>query len=66
MRKIYFNPLRVYSVDLTSVTTLQSKMISHNSKRKETAAASERGVLVTVVKCMNVAGEFVSSLFVFP
>lgn len=70
LAKIQFNPLRMYNVDETGITTVQSKhprVISLKGKKQVCAVtAAERGALVTVVFCMNAAGGFVPPLFVFP
>ncbi|XP_030746037.1 uncharacterized protein LOC115874879 [Sitophilus oryzae] len=70
MEKIKFNALRIYNVDETGITTVQSKhprVISLKGKKQVCAVtAAERGALVTVVFCMNAAGGFVPPLFVFP
>lgn len=70
LEKINFNPLRVYNVDETGITTVQSKIarvITLKGKKQVGAVtAAERGALVTVVTCMNAAGGFIPPLFVFP
>ena len=70
MQKINFNPARVYNVDESGITTVQSKncrVIALKGKKQVGAVtAAERGSLVTVVFCMNAAGGFVPVLFVFP
>ncbi|XP_072392413.1 uncharacterized protein [Diabrotica undecimpunctata] len=70
MNKINFNPLRVYNVDETGITIVQSKIarvITLKGKKQVGAVTSaERGALVTVVTYMNAAGGFVPPLFVFP
>lgn len=70
MEKVNFNPFRVYNVDETGITTVQSKVarvITLKGKKQVGAVtAAERGALVTVVTCMNAAGGFVPPLFVFP
>ena len=70
LAKIKNNPSRVYNVDETGVTQVQSKhsrVISLKGKRQVGAiTAAERGSLVTIVICMNASGGFVPPMMVFP
>ncbi|XP_072380823.1 uncharacterized protein [Diabrotica undecimpunctata] len=70
MEKVNFNPARVYNVDESGITTVQSKntrvITLKGKKQVGSVTATERGALVTVVFCMNAAGGFVPPLFVFP
>ncbi|KAK9738270.1 CENP-B N-terminal DNA-binding domain [Popillia japonica] len=68
--KINYNPSRLYNVDESGITTVQSKnsrvITLKGKKQVGTVTAAERGALVTVVFCMNAVGGFVPPLFVFP
>lgn len=70
METIKYNPARVYNVDESGITTVQSKhsrVVTLKGKKQVGAiTAVERGALVTVVFCMNAAGGFIPPLFVFP
>ncbi|KAK9675198.1 CENP-B N-terminal DNA-binding domain [Popillia japonica] len=70
MEKINYNPSRLYNVDESGITTVQSKnsrVITLKCKKQVgTVTAAERGALVTGVFCMNPVGGFVPPLFVFP
>lgn len=70
LEKIKSNPARIYNVDETGITTVQSKhskIISLKGKRQVGAiTAAERGALVTMVTCMNAAGGFVPPMLVYP
>lgn len=70
LQKINNNPARIYNVDETGITNVQSKhskVISLKGKRQVGAiTAAERGSLVTMVTCMNAVGGFVPPMLVFP
>lgn len=70
MAKIQLNPLRMYNVDETGITTVLSKNLRDLSldRKKQVCAvtAAKRSALATVVFFMNIGGEFVPPLFVVP
>ncbi|XP_072398358.1 uncharacterized protein [Diabrotica undecimpunctata] len=70
MEKVKFNPCRIYNVDGTGITSVQSKhtkvITLKGKKQVGTFTSAERGSLVTVVTCMNLAGGFVSPMAIFP
>ena len=69
-----FSPDRIYNViyngDETGITTVAnrpSKIVATRGKKQVGSLSSaERGQLVTVAICMNVAGFFLPPLFIFP
>ena len=67
--KSKFTPDRIYNVDESGVTIVQSKVpkvIGLRGKKQVAALTSgERGALITVVACMNAAGSFVPPLVIF-
>ena len=70
LEKIKYNPAKVYNVDESGISNVQSKQTRvitlKGKKQVGSVTAAERGSLVTVVFCMNAAGGFVPPLFVFP
>ncbi|KAK9737474.1 Mononegavirales RNA dependent RNA polymerase [Popillia japonica] len=70
LQKIKNNPARIYNVDNTGLTKVQSKhssILSLKGKRQiDGITSAERGSLITMVTCMNAAGGFVPSMLVFP
>ncbi|KAJ8941867.1 hypothetical protein NQ314_010261 [Rhamnusium bicolor] len=64
-----FEPSRIYNVDETGITTVQQppKILAPKGvKQIGGMTSAERGVLVTVICCINAAGNTVPPLFVFP
>lgn len=61
---------RIYNVDETGLTVVQSKIpyvIGKKGKRQIASLTSaERGATVTVIACMNASGHFVPPLVIFP
>lgn len=61
---------RVYNVDETGLTVVQSKIpnvIGRKGKRQIAALTSaERGATITVIACMSASGHFVPPLVIFP
>lgn len=65
-----YPPNRVYNVDETGLTVVQSKLasvIGRKGKRQIASLTSaERGALITVVACMSAGGDFVPPMLIFP
>lgn len=65
-----FSADRVYNVDETGLTVVQSKIphvVGLKGKRQVGAiTAAERGSLVTVVCCMSAGGTFIPPMMIFP
>ena len=65
-----FPPDKIYNVDETGMTTVQtrpSKIIALRGKRQVGALTSaEKGTLVTTEICMSATGSFVPPMFVWP
>lgn len=65
-----YPPNRIYNVDESGLTIVQSKIpqiIGHKGKRQVAALTSaERGSLMTIVVCMNATGHFVPPFIIFP
>ncbi|GBP08867.1 hypothetical protein EVAR_78264_1 [Eumeta japonica] len=65
-----YPPNRIYNVDESGLTVVQSRIpqvIGHRGKRQIAALTSaERGSLVTIVVCMNATGHFVPPFVIFP
>lgn len=65
-----FTPDRIYNVDESGITVVQSKLakvIGLKGKKQIAALTSgERGALITIVACMNASGSFVPPLVIFP
>ena len=70
LEKVNFNPTKVFNVDETGISVVQSrrsKIISVKGKKQVGSLSSqERASLMTIVTCMNAAGMFVPPLIVFP
>lgn len=68
--KHHYTPDRIYNVNETGLTMVQSKVPSVVELREETQVtsltATERRALITLVCCMNAAGSFVPPMFIFP
>lgn len=68
--KYNFPPHRIFNVDETGLSIVQSKVltvIGRKGKRQIAAITSaERGSLVTFVACMSAGGQFVPPLLIFP
>ena len=65
-----FTATRVYNVDETGISFVQSKIphvIGRKGKRQIAAITSaERGATITVIACMSASGNFVPPLVIFP
>jgi hypothetical protein len=70
LKKINFNPNRLYNCDETGVSVVQHKNMKVISMKGMKAVASltssEHGRLITVVTCINAACHYVPPLVVFP
>ncbi|KAL1446005.1 hypothetical protein WDU94_012268 [Cyamophila willieti] len=70
VRQYNFRPENIYNVDETGITTVPnkpSKVLALRGKKQVGALSSaERGTLVTAEICMNAAGGFMPTMFVFP
>lgn len=70
MEKVKFNPCRIYNIDETGITSVQSKhtriITLKGKKQVGVITSAERGSLVTVVTCMNAAGGYVPPMVIFP
>ncbi|CAB3251125.1 unnamed protein product [Arctia plantaginis] len=70
MRNNNFPPDRIFNVDETGLTVVQSKVpqvVGKKGKRQIGAlTAAERGSLCTVVCCMSASGIFVPPMMIFP
>lgn len=65
-----FTPDKIYNVDESGITVVQSKVakvIAFKGKKQIAALTSgERGALITIVACMNASGSYVPPLVIFP
>ncbi|XP_066970273.1 uncharacterized protein [Macrobrachium rosenbergii] len=65
-----FPPHRIFNVDETGITTVQTKptriLALRGKKQVGTLSSAERGVLATAVCCMSAGGQFVPPFFIFP
>lgn len=68
--KVGMNPTKVFNVDETGITVVQSrraKVISVKGKKQVgTLSSQERGALMTLVTCMSASGIFIPPLIIFP
>lgn len=68
--KYQFSPNDIYNVDETGILTVPNKpskvLALRGKKQVGSWSSAERGVLVTTEICVNVAGNFVSPMFIFP
>lgn len=68
--KTKFTPDKIFNVDETGITVVQSKVakiIALKGKKQIAALASgEHGALITIVACMSGSGSYVPPLVVFP
>lgn len=68
--KYQFSPNDIYNVDETGILTVPNKpskvLALRGKKQVGSLASAERGVLVTTEICVNAAGNFVPTMFVFP
>lgn len=62
-----FTANQIYNIDKTGLSTVHKscKIIAQKGKHQVGAITSERGLTPTCVCCMNAAGEFVPSMFIF-
>ncbi|XP_025195696.1 tigger transposable element-derived protein 6-like [Melanaphis sacchari] len=69
-QKNSFLPHRVFNVDETGLTTVQSKcskILALKGRRQVGSLTSaERGVLSTIVVCMSAGGNFIPPMIIFP
>jgi len=65
-----FLPHRVFNVDETGPTTVQSKcsnMLSLKGRRQvDSLTSAKRGLLSTIVVCMSAGGNFIPPMIIFP
>lgn len=65
-----FTPDKIYNVDESGITVVQSKVAKviglRGKKQIASLTSAERGALVTIVCCMNAVGSFVPPLVIFP
>ncbi|CAH2089800.1 unnamed protein product [Euphydryas editha] len=65
-----YGPNRIYNVDESGLTVVQSKIpqvVGHKGKRQIASLTSaERGSLMTIVVAMNATGHFVPPFIIFP
>lgn len=65
-----FTPDKIYNVDESGITVVQSKVANviglRGKKQIASLTSAERGALVTIVCCMNAVGSFVPPLVIFP
>ncbi|XP_022198653.2 tigger transposable element-derived protein 2 [Nilaparvata lugens] len=65
-----FTPDRIYNVDESGITVVQSKVAKvvglKGKKQVASLTSGERGALITIVACMSASGSFVPPLVVFP
>ena len=70
MEEHKFPPDKIYNVDETGMTTVQSRpskiVALRGRKQVGSLTSAERGVLVTTEICMSATGSFVPPLFVWP
>lgn len=68
--KYNFPPTRIWNVDETGLSVVQSKqpeIIARRGKKQiGIMTSAERGSLVTVITCMSAGGSFVPPYFIFP
>lgn len=64
------SPKDIYNVDETGITTVPNKpsriLAMRGKKQVGALSSSERGTLVTAETCVNAAGNFMPTMFVFP
>ncbi|KAJ3616588.1 hypothetical protein MTP99_017334, partial [Tenebrio molitor] len=69
-RRFPYSPHRVFNVDETGLTTVQSKsskvFAAKGRKQVGSLTSAERGILSTVVICMSAGGIFVPPMIIFP
>ncbi|XP_029634562.1 uncharacterized protein LOC115210228 [Octopus sinensis] len=64
-----FDPFNIYNIDETGITTVQrpDRVIARKgTKQVGKMTSAERGTLVTLVCCVNAAGNSIPPIFVFP
>ena len=65
-----FPPDKIYNVDETGITTVQSRpskiVALQGRKQVGSQTSAEHGVLATTEICMSATGSFVPPLFVWP
>ncbi|XP_042211398.1 MFS-type transporter clz9-like, partial [Homarus americanus] len=66
----FFPPHRIFNVDETGITTVQTKptkiLGQRGKKQIGSLTSAERGVLATAVCCMSAGGQFVPPFLIFP
>lgn len=69
-KKHNYAPNKVYNVDETGLSVLQSKLplviVSKGKKEIAYLTSAERGSLITIIPCMSVGGDFILLLVIFP
>lgn len=70
LTKHKFSPNEIYNVDETGILTVPNKpskvLALRGKKQVGSLTSAERGVLVTTEICMNAAGNYMPTMFVFP
>lgn len=70
IKQYNFKPEKTYNVDETGITTVPDKpsgvLALRGKKQVGSLSSAERGTLVTAEICMNAAGGFMPTMFVFP
>ena len=69
MDRYKFTPNRIFNVDETSVTTVQSPkqvLAAKATKQIGSITSRERGGLVRLVGCISATGNSISPAFIFP
>lgn len=70
MEQYNFRPENIYNVDETGITTVPNKpskvLALRGKKQVGSLSSAERGTLVTAEVCMNAAGGYMPTMFVFP
>ncbi|KAJ8933597.1 hypothetical protein NQ318_015739 [Aromia moschata] len=65
-----YPPDRIFNVDESGLTVVQSKVLKvvgmRGKRQIGNLASAERGSLITIVVCMSAAGNFVPPMVVFP
>ncbi|XP_058453595.1 uncharacterized protein LOC131431741 [Malaya genurostris] len=68
--KFNFSPHRLYNVDETGITTIQSKCsrvyAEKGKKRVGAMTSGERGRKVTAIFCMSALGHFIPPMMIYP
>lgn len=69
LKKYNISPTRIFNMDESALSTVHKpqKVLAHKGKKQVGAITSaERGMHITVVCCMNVIGQYVPPVLIFP